>query len=178
MASALYGPMMVELFHSTAVPGELETTYLGDSFINGAPGSCSAVRVDHAGANISNVRRPRRIALHEPIAVPMAAPILGSKPYPNVQDGSSKTPSRAMNSCTLIVPTVISSISVPRALSITKGDRALGANSSIRPLACPSACALPTGRAGCSREGPARPRSGVTVIDVVPPGSCGTKSKE
>src|SRR5215471_12347400 len=108
MVSALYRPRIVELFHWTAVPGELETTYLGDSFMNGAPGSCSAVRVDHAGANISNVRRPRRIALHELIAVPMAAPILGSKPYPNVQDGSSKTPSRAMNSCTLIAPIVTS----------------------------------------------------------------------
>jgi hypothetical protein len=30
-----------------------ETTYFGDSLKNGAPGSSSTVRVDHAGANIS-----------------------------------------------------------------------------------------------------------------------------
>src|SRR5450759_3512363 len=99
---------MAELFHS-AVSSEPETTYLGDSLKNGAPGSSSAVRADHAGANISNVRRPSKIAWHVPVIAPMASPILGSNPNSNVQDGSSKTPSRALNSCTLIAPTVISS---------------------------------------------------------------------
>src|SRR5712691_2022099 len=88
MVSARYGPRMVELFHF-AVSSEPETTYLGDSFMNGAPGSSSAVRVDHAGANISNVRRPSKIALHDPVIAPRVSPILGSKPNSNVQDGFS-----------------------------------------------------------------------------------------
>ena len=109
MVSARYGPRMVELFHS-APGGEPATTYLGDSLKNGAPGSSSAVRADHAGANISKVRRPSKIARQVPVMAPMASPILGSKPNSNVQDGFSYTPSRAMNSCTLIAPTVINSI--------------------------------------------------------------------
>ena len=109
MLSAWYGPRMVELFHS-APGGEPAMTYLGDSLKNGAPGSSSAVRVDHAGANISKVRRPSKIARQVPVMAPMASPILGSKPNSNVQDGFSYTPSRAMNSCTLIAPTVINSI--------------------------------------------------------------------
>src|SRR5487761_2343724 len=56
---------MTELAHSTL--GVVEaTTYLLVSLKNGAPGSSSAVRVDQAGANISNVVRPSRIALAEP----------------------------------------------------------------------------------------------------------------
>ena len=43
---------MVELFHSASWSVE-ETTYFGDSFMKGAPGSSSAVRLDHDGANIS-----------------------------------------------------------------------------------------------------------------------------
>src|SRR5260370_1711462 len=129
MVSARYGPRMVELFHS-AVSSEPETTYLGDSFMNGAPGSSSAVRVDHAGANISNVRRPSKIAWHEPITAPTAAPNLGSNENSNVQEASSKTPSRAMNSCTLIAPTVISPSAVPYKLARSHIDRALAANSS------------------------------------------------
>jgi hypothetical protein len=38
------------------------------------------VRVDQAGANISNVVRPSRIALADPVIAPIASPILGSKP--------------------------------------------------------------------------------------------------
>src|SRR3984957_2950366 len=109
MVSARYGPTMVELFHS-ALGGEPATTYLGESLKNGAPGSSSAVRGDHAGANISKVRRPSKIARQVPVMAPMASPILGSKPNSNVQDGFSYTPSRAMNSCTLIAPTVINSV--------------------------------------------------------------------
>src|ERR1039458_2538909 len=109
MVSALYGPRIVELFQS-AVSSEPETTYLGDSLKNGAPGSSSAVRGDQAGANISNVRRPSKIAWHEPVIAARASPILGSKPNSNVQDGSSKTPSREMNSWTLITLTLINSI--------------------------------------------------------------------
>src|SRR5262245_95941 len=93
IVSALYGPTIVELFPS-AVSREPETPYLGASFMNGAPVSSSAVLVDHAGANISNVRRPSKIDLHDPITAPRASPILGSNPNSNVQDGSSKTPSR------------------------------------------------------------------------------------
>ena len=44
--------MTVELFHS-ALCSDPETTYFGDSLKNGAPGSSSAVRVDHAGKNSS-----------------------------------------------------------------------------------------------------------------------------
>src|ERR1700729_1682756 len=95
--------MIVELFQSAScnVP---DTTYFGVSFMNGAPGSCSAVRRDHAGANSSKVWRPSRIALHGPMIPPMASPIFGSNPYSIVQRGASNTPSRLMNSCTRIWP--------------------------------------------------------------------------
>src|SRR5450631_2093589 len=149
--SALYGPRIVEFFQS-AVSSEPETTYLGDSFMNGAPGSSSAVRVDHAGANISNVRRPSKIASHEPITAPRASPILGSNPNSNVQDGSSKTPSTAMNSCTLIVPTVINSPAVHfQSWHARQVDRALAANSSPQDpiLSAARAC----GPAGPTRRG-------------------------
>ena len=46
---ALQGPRM-ELFQSAAC-SEAETTYLGASFMNGAPGSSSAVPADQDGAN-------------------------------------------------------------------------------------------------------------------------------
>src|ERR1700722_10724487 len=130
MMSARYGPRIVELFQS-ALSREPDTTYLGDSLKNGAPGSSSAVRPDHAGANISNVRRPSRMAWHDPVIAARAPPIAGSKPNSNVQDGSSKTPSRAMNSCTLIAPTVISSIfSGPAWRARHPYDQDLAANSS------------------------------------------------
>src|ERR1700722_11612252 len=99
---------MGELFHCVAA-GEPETTYLGDSLKNGALGSSAAVRADHAGANSSKVRRPSKIAWHVLVIAPIDSPIRGSTPNSNVQDGSSKTPSRAMNSCTLIALMVISS---------------------------------------------------------------------
>ena len=78
MASGLYRPTMVVLFQSAflSVP---ETTYFGDSFMNGAPGSSSALREDHAGANSSYVRRPSRIASADPMTFPIATPIFGSK---------------------------------------------------------------------------------------------------
>src|SRR5881398_3686429 len=94
--------MHVELFQSTF---KVEpTTYFGDSFINGAPGSSSAVLADHAGANISNVRRPRSSALQLPIASAMAVPIVGSNPKSKVQVGASITPSSVVNSCTTMLP--------------------------------------------------------------------------
>src|ERR1700751_2138750 len=105
IASASYAPMIVELFQS-AFSNDPDTTYLGDSFMNGAPGSCSAVRPDHAGANSSNVCRPNRIALDGPMMPPMASPIFGSNPYSIVHLGDSNTPSRLMNSCTRIWPMV------------------------------------------------------------------------
>ena len=43
--------MISELRHVASV-SVLETTYLIVSLKNGAPGSSSAVRVDHAGSNI------------------------------------------------------------------------------------------------------------------------------
>jgi len=56
-----------------------ETTYFDDSLKNGAPGSSSAVRADHAGANSSYVRRPSRIDGLDPMSPAMASPIFGSK---------------------------------------------------------------------------------------------------
>src|ERR1700722_6640856 len=101
MVSARYGPSTVELFHS-APGGEPATTYLGESLKNGAPGSSSAARGDHAGAHISKGPRPSKVARQVPGMAPMDLPILGSKPKSNVQAGFSFTPSGAMNSCTLI----------------------------------------------------------------------------
>src|SRR3954447_5516525 len=103
MAAGSYGPMTVELFHvgSVSVP---ETTYFVVSLKNGAPGSSSTVRVDHAGSNISYVVRPSRIPPLRAVTAPMASPIRGSKPYPTVHVGASMTPSRLMNSCTLTAP--------------------------------------------------------------------------
>ena len=79
ITSGSYGPRRVEGPHATFGSRE-PTTYLWVSLKNGAPGSSSAVRVDQAGANISNVVRPSRIALAEPVIAPIASPILGSKP--------------------------------------------------------------------------------------------------
>src|SRR3954471_269907 len=86
---------------SVSVP---ETTYLVVPLKNGAPGSSSAVRVDHAGSNISYVVRPSRMPWLRSVNAPMASPIFGSKPYSNVHVGASTTPSRLMNSCTCIAP--------------------------------------------------------------------------
>jgi hypothetical protein len=105
IVSARYGPRIVELFQS-ALSSVAETTYLGDSFMNGAPGSCSAVRPDHAGANISNVRRPRSSPSLPLMIEPMASAIFGSNGKSFVHDGFSMTPSSEMNSCTAILPIV------------------------------------------------------------------------
>src|SRR6185437_11041733 len=72
MVWALYGPTISELLQSALVRVPV-TTYLVVSFMNGAPGSSSAVRVDQAGANISYVRRPRS----SPWLAPMIPPIGG-----------------------------------------------------------------------------------------------------
>src|SRR4029077_12433744 len=107
ITSARYGPRIVEFFHSAfwSVP---DTTYFVESFMNGAPGSSSAVRPDQAGANISNVRRPRSSPSLAPMIAPIASPIFGSNGYPAVQRGSSMTPSSLMNSCTAILPMISS----------------------------------------------------------------------
>src|SRR5215472_17139211 len=97
IASALYGPRTVLLLQLALVRVD-ETTYLGVSLKNGAPGSSSAVRDDHAGSNISYVRRPSRIASHAPVTAAIASPILGSNPKSNVHLGSSMMPSSEMNS--------------------------------------------------------------------------------
>src|SRR6266566_6361303 len=52
---------------------------LGEPFMNGAPGSSSAVRADQAGANSSKVVRPSRIAWQAPKMPAMAVPIFGVK---------------------------------------------------------------------------------------------------
>src|SRR4051795_4963718 len=98
-----YGPTICELRHvaSASVP---ETTYLVVSLKNGAPGSSSTVRVDHAGSNISYVARPSRMPSARAVISPSRSPILGSKPNSNVHDGASITPSRLMNSWTWIAP--------------------------------------------------------------------------
>ena len=48
-----------------------ETTYFWVSLKNGAPGSSSTVRVDQAGANISNVVRPSRMPEADPVSSPI-----------------------------------------------------------------------------------------------------------
>src|SRR2546430_14757151 len=98
IVSALYAPMISEFCQISPFFSVLDTTYLGESFIKGAPGSSAAVRLDQAGANISNGRRPSKIALHGPMACAMAYPILGANGDPKVNDGASMTPSREMNS--------------------------------------------------------------------------------
>src|SRR3954469_4499828 len=103
MAAGSYGPMTVELLH-VAFVSVPDTTYFAVSLKNGAPGSSSAVRVDHAGSNISYVVRPSRIPLDRAVAAAIASPICGSKPYSKVQVGASTMPSAVMNSCTWISP--------------------------------------------------------------------------
>src|SRR6266568_6605128 len=77
--------------------------------MNGAPGSSAAVLADHAGANISNVRRPRSKPLQPPMISAMAVPIFGSNSKSNVQVGASITPSSVVNSCTTMLPMSMSS---------------------------------------------------------------------
>src|SRR3954454_14623620 len=101
--SASYGPTTFEFRH-VAVVSVAETTYLGVSLKNGAPGSSSTVRDDHAGSNISYVLGPRRMPEQRPVIAASVSPISGSNPYSNVQVGASTTPSRVMTSCTRIAP--------------------------------------------------------------------------
>src|SRR5580704_16228228 len=117
MTSALYGPTISELRHVPFSSVD-ETTYFMVSFMNGAPGSSSAVRGDHAGSNISYVVRPSRIPWAPAMAPAIASPIAGSKPYSNVHRGSSMTPSRDMNSCTRMSPMVSASWRVTRGRSL------------------------------------------------------------
>src|SRR3954453_4033699 len=95
--------MLSEWLHvgSLSVP---ETTYLRVSLKNGAPGSSSTVRDDHAGSNISYVLRPSRMPEQRSVIAASVSPIFGSNPYSKVQVGASTTPSRVMNSCTRIAP--------------------------------------------------------------------------
>src|SRR5881409_1274660 len=95
MAARSYGPSTDELDQVVVVNVE-ETTYLSVSLKNGAPGSSSTVRVDHAGSNISNVLRPNKMALLSPIIAAIASPIFGSKPNSIVHVGFSITPSNDM----------------------------------------------------------------------------------
>src|SRR5919109_3244609 len=93
IASGSYAPMTCEFRH-VGFASDPETTYLVVSLKNGAPGSSSTVRVDHAGSNISYVVRPSRMPRERPVTAPMVSPIPGSKPYSNVHVGASITPSR------------------------------------------------------------------------------------
>jgi hypothetical protein len=76
IASGSYGPMTFEFLHVgfSSVP---ETTYLVVSLKNGAPGSSSTVRDDHAGSNIWYVRRPSMIARHRSVTAPRTCSICG-----------------------------------------------------------------------------------------------------
>src|SRR5947209_1922997 len=127
--------MIVELFHSVSRRVD-ETTYFGESFMNGAPGSSSAVRADHVGANSSYVLRPISSALLGCMIPAIAPPIFGSNAYPIVHAGLSITPSSVMNSCTTIRPIVISFPRRPmrRFVSSTNGDREIDS--------APSSCCL------------------------------------
>src|SRR5688572_16951061 len=100
-APTSYGPTISE-FRQVPVSSVPETTYFFVSLKNGAPGSSSTVRADHAGSNISNVVRPSRMASHVSVSRPSASPIRGWNPYSDVHVGASTTPSSDMNSCTLI----------------------------------------------------------------------------
>src|SRR5215472_1122886 len=113
MTPASYGPTISEFRH-VAFSSVEETTYFMVSFMKGAPGSSACVRADHAGSNISYVVRPSRIPWQPAMAPPSAAPILGSKPYSKVHVGSLITPSRVMNSCTLMLPMMSASWRVTR----------------------------------------------------------------
>src|SRR5262249_2833692 len=56
--------------------------------------------------------RPSRMPSDAVVAAPIASPILGSNPNSAVHTGASITPSRLMNSCTRMDPTVRSSLGV------------------------------------------------------------------
>jgi hypothetical protein len=63
--------MICEFRHVASVSVE-EMTYLVVSLKNGAPGSSSTVRVDHAGSNISYVVRPSRMPRQRSVIAPIA----------------------------------------------------------------------------------------------------------
>src|SRR6266542_1514638 len=59
-----------------------ETTYLVVSLKNCAPTSCSTVRVDQAGSNISYVVRPSKMPWQRPVTAPIVSSISGRKAQP------------------------------------------------------------------------------------------------
>src|SRR4029453_1580489 len=77
-----WGPRIVEFLH-VAVFAVDDTTYFIVSLKNGAPGSSSTVRTDHAGSNLPYVLRPSRMASQasvrdspERLAHPRVEPVL------------------------------------------------------------------------------------------------------
>src|SRR3712207_3628140 len=96
---------MISEFRHVGSPSVEETTYFVVSLKNGAPGSSSTVRVDHAGSNIWYVVRPSRMPWQRSVTAPITSSIPGAKPKSAVHLGSSITPSRLMNSCTWTAPT-------------------------------------------------------------------------
>src|SRR2546423_6185670 len=90
IVSALYAPMISEFCQISPFFSVLDTTYLGESFIKGAPGSSAAVRLDQAGANIPDVPRPGGIPLHDPLACAVASPTFGTKGESNPKLRSSQ----------------------------------------------------------------------------------------
>src|SRR3954452_5087720 len=113
IACASYPPRIDEFCQASAELRVEDTTYFGVSLKKGTPGSSSTDRVDHAGANISNVRRPSRIAVLPAVNPPIAWPMPSVKPKSAVQLGFSNTPSRLTNSCTWILPTGVLLLSGP-----------------------------------------------------------------
>src|SRR5882757_7421321 len=118
--------MIFEFLHVAVVSVD-ETTYLVVSLKNGAPGSSSTVRVDHAGSNISYVVRPSRMPLARPVAAASGPAIAGSKPNSAVHTGASTMPSRVMNSWTRMAPTSASGSSSGPSYGVTTlGNRSPG----------------------------------------------------
>ena len=71
---------MISEFLQVAVVSDPLTTYFVVSLKNGAPGSSSTVRVDHAGSNISYVVRPSRMPRLRLVTAAIASPMRGSNP--------------------------------------------------------------------------------------------------
>src|SRR4029079_10781433 len=115
---------MISVLRQVASVRVPDTTYFMVSLKNGAPGSSSTVRVDHAGSNIWYVVRPSRMPWQLPVTLARVSPILGSKPKSKVHSGASITPSRLMNSCTRILP-MSASRSVSGHSNPTEGGSAL-----------------------------------------------------
>ena len=113
----------MEFCQASAEVSVEETTYFGLSLKKGTPGSSSTDRVDQAGANISKVRRPSRIAELPPVSAAIAAPMPSVNPNSAVQLGFSNTPSRLTNSCTLILPMRVRPLVRGRVVRHVIGDR-------------------------------------------------------